>query len=99
MAVLAAWSVRGVSAMYQQGHPLRAACLAAAALLLLVLSMRVISLNWRAMDPLAERLSAPPDGTDPTGNWGVGGPSRREPGSTGAWPTRNFDRRYEEGDD
>ena len=99
MAVLAAWSVMRIIALYQQGNPLRAALLAMAALLLLLLSMRVIALNWRAMDPMAERPGAPTDGSDQTGNWGVGGPSMREPGSTGAWPVRDVDRRYEDGDD
>ena len=99
MVVLGAWSVMGIIALFQQGNPLRAALLAAAALLLLLLSMRVIALNWRAVDPLAERPSVPADGSDQTGNWGVGGPSMREPGSTGVWPTRDVDRRYEDGDD
>jgi hypothetical protein len=99
MAVLGVWSVMGIIALFQQGNPLRAAFLAMAALLLLLLSMRVIALNWRAMDPIAGQPGAPTDGSDQTGNWGVGGPSMREPGSTGAWPARDVDRRYEDGDD
>ena len=35
---------------------------------------------------------------DQTGIWGVGGPSMREPGSTGVWPARRVDRRYEDRD-
>jgi uncharacterized membrane protein YcjF (UPF0283 family) len=99
MAVLGAWSVMGIIALFQQGHALRAALLSVVALLLLLLSVRVIALNWRAVDPIAERPSVPPDGNDQTGNWGVGGPSMREPGSTGVWPARHVDRRYQEQDD
>ncbi len=95
MAVLGALSVMGIVALFNQGHPLRAAFLAMAPLLLLLLGARIIALNWQPAD-----LSGPPtDGNDQTGNWGVGGPSMREPGSTGAWPTRNVDRRYERRDD
>ncbi len=99
LAVLGALSVMGISALFNQGHPLRAAFLAMAPLLLLLLGARLIGLYWRPADPNAERPSAPPDGTDQTGNWGVGGPSMREPGSTGVWPARRVDRRYEERDD
>jgi uncharacterized membrane protein YcjF (UPF0283 family) len=99
MAALGTWSVMGIVSQYQQGNPWRAAALATAALLLLLLSLRLIFLNWRAMDPMAVRPIAPADAIDQTGNWGVGGPSMREPGSTGAWSTREVDRRYEEGND
>jgi hypothetical protein len=99
VGVVGALLVMGIVALFEQGHPLRAAFLAMATVLLLLLCMRVIALNWRAVDALAERPNAPPDGTDQTGNWGVGGPSMREPGSTGVWPARNVDRRYEERDD
>jgi hypothetical protein len=68
-----------------------------AVLLLLLLSVRVIALNWRAVGPIGGP-GAPPDGNDQTGNWGVGGPSMREPGSTGVWPARQVDRRYEDRD-
>jgi hypothetical protein len=98
MAVLAAFSVMGIVYVFEQGHPLRAAFLAMVAVLLLSAGMGVIAMNWRAVDEVSERPSAP-DGSDQTGNWGVGGPSMREPGSTGVWPTRNVDRRYEERDD
>jgi uncharacterized membrane protein len=99
LAVLGALSVLGISAMFNQGHPLRAGFLALAPVLLLLLGARIIALNWRPEDPNAERPGASADGTDQTGNWGVGGPSMREPGSTGVWPARKFDRRYEERDD
>lgn len=99
IAVLGALSAMGIVALFGQGHPLRAAFLAMAPLLLLLLSVRIIALNWQAGDRSAGTPSAPPDGNDQTGNWGVGGPSMREPGSTGVWPARNVDRRYEQGDD
>ena len=96
MALLGAWAVMRIIALLQAGHPLRGAFLALAALLLLLLSVRVITMNWRAVHGSAER---PSDGSDQTGIWGVGGPSMREPGSTGGWHVRNFDRRYENRDD
>jgi hypothetical protein len=99
MAVLGALSVMGIVALFNQGHPLRAAFLAMAPLLLLLLSARIIALNWQSNDLSVGPPATPSDGNDQTGNWGVGGPSMREPGSTGAWPTRNVDRRYERGDD
>ena len=99
MVLLGAWAVIETVATYQQGHPLRSALLAMAALLLLLLTWRVIAMNWRALDTSEQSTSAPPDGSDQTGIWGVGGPSMREPGSTGVWPARNVDRRYEDRDD
>jgi hypothetical protein len=99
LAVLGALCVMGISAMFNQGHPLRAAALAMAPVLLMLLGAHLIAMYRRSGDPNAERPSAPPDGTDQTGNWGVGGPSMREPGSTGVWPARKVDRRYEQRDD
>ena len=99
MVLLGAWAAIETAAMYQQGHPVRSALLAMVALLLLLLTWRVIGMNWRAMDTLQQPPGAPPDGSDQTGIWGVGGPSMREPGSTGVWPARNVDRRYEDRDD
>ena len=46
MAVLGALSVMGIVALFNQGHPLRAAFLAMAPLLLLLLGAQV--LNWQA---------------------------------------------------
>ena len=99
LILLGTWAVIAIVAAWQGGHPLRGTILAVAALLLLLLTLRIIAMNWRAMDSQAERPIAPSDGSDQTGIWGVGGPSMREPGSTGAWSVRNFDRRYEERDD
>ncbi len=99
MAVLGALSVMGIVALFNQGHPLRAAFLAMAPLLLLLLGARIIALNWQAREPGSVPPGTSADGNDQTGNWGVGGPSMREPGSTGAWPARRVDRRYERQDD
>lgn len=99
LAVLGALSVMGIIALFNQGHPLRAAFLAMAPLLLLLLGARIIALYWQPGDWSAGPPGTSMDGNDQTGNWGVGGPSMREPGSTGAWPTRNVDRRYERRDD
>lgn len=98
LAALGAWSVMGIMALFAQGHPLRAAFLAMAPLLLVLLGARIIAMNWQPADPGAGRPAASPDGNDQTGNWGVGGPSMREPGSTGVWPARRVDRRYEDRD-
>ncbi len=98
MAGLGAWSLMGIMALLQQGHPLRAAFLAVAPVLLVLVGARIIALSWQAPDPSAGPPGAP-DANDQTGNWGVGGPSMREPGSTGVWPARSVDRRYEQRDD
>ena len=99
MAVLGALAMMGIVALFNAGHPLRAALLAMAPLLLLLLGARIVALNWQIGGPGAGPPNAPPDGNDQTGNWGVGGPSMREPGSTGVWPARHVARRYEERDD
>lgn len=96
LALLGAWSVMGIMALMEQGHPLRAAFLAMAPFLLVLLGARIIAVNWQVADTTAGRRNAPPDSLEQTGNWGVGGPSMREPGSTGVWPARSVDRRYEE---
>jgi hypothetical protein len=97
MALLAILAVMAIVPMLQQGHTLAGVLLALAALLVLLLAGRAIVINWHAVHRPAPPPSAP-DGSDQTGIWGVGGPSMREPGSTGAWPMRNVDRRYEESD-
>ena len=95
MGLLGLWSATQVIGAFHQGRTLRAAALAVVSVLLLLLSVRIIALNWRAVSPSERGLGETPDGVDQTGNWGVGGPSMREPGSTGMWPTRKVDRRYE----
>ncbi len=99
MALLGIWAVIEVVPMMERGHTLGGVLLALAALLLLLLAGRVIAINWRAIDASSRPPGAPPDGNDQTGIWGVGGPSMREPGSTGVWTARNVDRRYEESED
>ena len=96
MALLGAWSMMGIMALFNAGHPLRAAFLAMAPLLLVLLGARVIAMNWQPAEPEAGRPAAPPEANEQTGNWGVGGPSMREPGSTGVLPARSVDRRYDE---
>jgi hypothetical protein len=100
MAVLAGWSLVGIVPMFQQGHPWLATFLAIVMMVLLSVSISVFVLYWRASDASGERPVVPADSAgDQTGIWGVGGPSMREPGSTGVWPARRVDRRYEDRDD
>jgi hypothetical protein len=98
MALLGFWAGIEIVPMMQHGHTLGGVLLALAALLLLSLAGWVVAMNWRAIDAPVRPPSAP-DGNDQTGIWGVGGPSMREPGSTGAWATREVDRRYEDADE
>ena len=97
MAVLAAWSLVGIVPMFQQGHTLLATFLAIVMMVFLSVSISVFVICWRATDASAERPIVTAD-SDQTGIWGVGGPSMREPGSTGVWPARRVDRRYEDRD-
>jgi hypothetical protein len=99
IAILEVFSVIGIVALFNQGYPLRAALLAMAPLLLLLLGARLIAVNRQEADLGVGSGSKATDGNDQTGIWGVGGPSMREPGSTGVWPARNVDRRYERRDD
>jgi hypothetical protein len=99
MAVLGIWAVLEIVPVMRRGHTLGGVLLALAALLLLLLAGRVVAMNWRAIDAPLRPPGAPADGNDQTGIWGVGGPSMREPGSTGVWAARNIDRRYEDSDD
>lgn len=99
MALIGIWAVIAVIAAWQAGHILRGVFLGLAALLLLLLSLRIMTVNWRATSAPAPRPLLPADGSEQTGIWGVGGPSMREPGSTGDWPLRSVDRRYENRED
>ena len=99
MVLLAILAVMEIIPMVQQGHTVGGALLALAVVVILMLAGRVIAINWRAIDTPVRPPGAPPDGNDQTGIWGVGGPSMREPGSTGVWQARNVDRRYEDTDD
>jgi hypothetical protein len=99
MALFGAWAAIGVSAMMQTGHPLRAAALAIGTLFLMLLGLLAAAAQWRGAGGSDGRPIVPPDAGEPTGIWGVGGPSMREPGSTGGWSTRRVDRRYENPED
>lgn len=94
MALIGAWAAVKVAAMMQAGHPLRGAALAIGTMLLMLLGLLVAAAQWRGTSRSGEPPILPPDGSDQTGIWGVGGPSMREPGSTGSWPARQVDRRY-----
>ena len=99
MVLVAGWSAVQVLEAMHSGQRTRAALLGGGALVVLAAWLRVMAVNWRAAvteDPDPPIL--PADADDATGVWGVGGPAMREPGNTGTWPQRNFDRRYEQGD-
>lgn len=103
MVLVSGWTLVKILALSRSGHELRAALLGAALLLVFLVWLQVMSLNWRAVrerDSSADSDApyTPPDADEGTGIWGVGGPAMREPGSTGTWPSRNIDRRYEERD-
>ncbi len=96
MALIGWWASVEVLSAWRAGHALRALSEALIALLLAVVSLRIMIVNWRATRAAEDRPVVLPDGNDQTGVWGVGGPSMREPGSTGAWPMRGVDRRYDD---
>lgn len=96
MALIGWWARVEVLSAWRAGHALRALSEALIALLLAVVSLRIMIVNWRATRAAEDRPVVLPDGNDQTGVWGVGGPSMREPGSTGAWPMRGVDRRYDD---
>ena len=96
MILMGGWAVIETLSAWRLGHTLRGVLIGAVALLLIFLSQRILALNWRATRAAEDRPALPPDGNDQSGVWGVGGPSMREPGSTGAWPIRAIDRRYED---
>lgn len=101
MVLVTGWTVVKILTLSRSGHELRAVLLGAALLLVFLVWLQVMSLNWRAVrdrDSTADSDApfTPPDADEGTGIWGVGGPAMREPGSTGTWPSRSIDRRYEE---
>ena len=99
IALICGWAAVGVAGAWRAGHEFKALTDAAIALLLILLSVRIMAVNWRATRERGDQPAIPADGSEQTGVWGVGGPSMREPGSTGAWPLRGMDRRYENPDD
>lgn len=96
--LLGAWSAYAVTAALRAGLALRGILIGLGSLLLLLFALRVMSLNWWVT---RARVAPPasPDGNEQTGIWGVGGPSMREPGSTGAYRAPILDRRYEDSDE
>jgi hypothetical protein len=94
MGVIGSWSALQVMAVWHRGQALKGALLALLAVVVVLLSLRVLVVNWRATQAADDRPVTIPDGSEQTGIWGVGGPGMREPGSTGAWPRRHVDRRY-----
>lgn len=95
MALIGAWAAVEVADLMQAGHPLRGAALAMGTMFLMLLGLLVAAAQWRDTPRSGERPILPPDGSDQTGIWGVGGPSMREPGTTGNWRAPRVDRRYE----
>jgi hypothetical protein len=98
MLLLAAWSAYEITAALRAGLALRGILIGLGGLLLLLVALRVMRLNWWVTRAPAAPM-APPDGNDQTGVWGVGGPSMREPGNTGAYRVYTADRRHENHDD
>lgn len=96
VALIGIWAAASVAAAWRGGHALRGLVEGAIAALLVVLALRIMAVNWRATRPRGDDPVATADSADQSGVWGVGGPSMREPGSTGAWPMRGIDRRYED---
>lgn len=104
MVLVAGWTVVRIMVLWRSEFEVRAALLALALLLVFGIWLRVMSLNWQALGddeahPIEHAPVTPPDPDEGTGIWGVGGPAMREPGSTGTWPRRIIDRRYDNNDD
>jgi hypothetical protein len=95
IALLGTWAAVQVAAAWHAGHVFKGLLIGAAALLLMLLAQRIMAVNWRATRAAGQPPVVLPDGNDQSGIWGVGGPSMREPGSTGAWKMREVDRRYD----
>jgi len=96
MVLVAAWAIVQVLGALHAGHRWQVAWMVGAAALVLVVWLRVMAVNWRAVrSPELEPPTLPADADEGTGVWGVGGPAMREPGTTGTWPRRVVDRRYE----
>jgi multisubunit Na+/H+ antiporter MnhB subunit len=95
MILIGGWAAYAIMAALRAGLALRGILIALGTFLLLLLALRVMSLNWR----VTRARDAPPEGSEPTGVWGVGGPSMRVPGSTGVYRTPTADRRYENRDE
>ena len=104
MVLVAGWTVVRIMILWRSDLGVRATLLGLALLLVFGVWLRVMSLNWQALGDaethaIEESPVTVPDPDDGTGIWGVGGPAMREPGSTGTWPRRVIDRRYDNNDD
>jgi hypothetical protein len=95
--LLGGGSAYAIAAELRAGLALRGILIGLGSLLLLLVTLRVMSLNWWVTR--APAAPAPPDGNEQTGIWGVGGPSMREPGTTGVYRAPIADRRYENRDE
>jgi len=101
MVLVAGWTVVKVTTLLRSGLGLRATLLGLALLLVFFAWLRIMSLNWSAVQEDESGDDAPvtpADADEGTGIWGVGGPAMREPGHTGTWPRRVIDRRYDDND-
>ena len=97
MVLVAGWTLVKLMALLRSGMGMRATLLGLALLLVFLAWLRIMSLNWSAVQEDETGLDAPvtpADADEGTGIWGVGGPAMRQPGDTGTWPRRVIDRRY-----
>ena len=88
IALICSWAAFSVAGAWRAAHTLKALADAAIALLLVLIALRIMAVNWRATRAQHEQPAVLPDGNEQTGIWGVGGPSMREPGSTGVFLSR-----------
>jgi hypothetical protein len=77
------------------GQRPKAAANAVLAVLAIGFCWRIFSNLWRSLRRHSEEIQKV---TEDTGNWGVGGPSMRQPGATGSW-MRPVDRRSSDRDE
>jgi len=94
IALICGWAAISVAAAWRLGHPVKACADGAIALLLVLISLRIMAVNWRATRERDAQPAVLPDGNEQTGIWGVGGPSMREPGSTGVFLARRSGDRH-----
>jgi hypothetical protein len=83
---------------WQSDRTLRAVTIGGLALIALLIWVRIVLANWRAINAQSENPDIPrlTGGNEDTGIWGVGGPGMREPGSTGIARTLRGPRADEE---
>jgi hypothetical protein len=94
IALICGWAAFSVAAAWRTDHHFKAVTDVAIALLLVLLSLRIMAVNWRATRASDAQPAVLPDGNEQTGIWGVGGPSMREPGSTGVFLSRRSTDRH-----